>query len=83
MYATAAAAGHVNLNWIHRMADYQGGQVPCPECKRKGCGYAPHPHAHGYKDYTRARCRYCGHTFKIPTIPATPFESETRSAEKP
>lgn len=43
----------------------QGGREVCPKCKRKGLGYAGHPHAFGYKDYAKARCRYCGATFKV------------------
>lgn len=42
-----------------------GARAECPECHRKGVGFAGHPHAYGYKDYTRARCRYCRCTFKI------------------
>lgn len=45
--------------------NFQGGRVPCPSCRRKGVGFADHPHAFGYKDYTRARCRYCGKIFRI------------------
>jgi hypothetical protein len=40
-------------------------RLPCPKCKRKGVGYAPHPHAFGWKDYGRASCRYCHTVFKI------------------
>lgn len=43
----------------------QSGRVECPACGRKGVGYAPHPHAFGYKDYTKARCRYCHKTFEV------------------
>ena len=45
--------------------NFQSGRVPCPKYKRKGVGYAPHPHAFGYKDYDRAHCRYCNATFRI------------------
>lgn len=41
------------------------GRKPCPKCKRKGVGYAMHPHAYGWKDYERAKCRYCNAYFKI------------------
>lgn len=41
----------------------QTGRVKCPSCGRKGLGYAPHPHAFGYKDYSKAQCRYCHATF--------------------
>lgn len=41
------------------------GRARCPKCLRKGVGYASHPHALGYKDYGRARCRYCRSTFTI------------------
>lgn len=41
------------------------GRVQCPSCGKKGLGYANHPHGLGWKDYERARCRYCHKTFKI------------------
>lgn len=41
------------------------GRAPCPKCSKKGVGYAAHPHAFGYKDYSRASCRYCGATFVL------------------
>ncbi len=41
------------------------GRAVCPRCGKKGVGYAPHPHAFGYKDYSRLRCRYCKATFKV------------------
>lgn len=43
----------------------QSGRVPCPKCGRKGVGYANHPHAFGWKDYSRAICRYCRARFKV------------------
>ena len=43
----------------------RGGRVECPSCKRKGVGFASHPHAYGWKDYNKASCRYCHKTFKI------------------
>jgi uncharacterized Zn-finger protein len=43
----------------------QKGRAPCPKCQRKGLGYANHPHAFGWKDYGRTRCRYCKAVFKI------------------
>ena len=43
----------------------------CPKCGRKGLHYAAHPHAFGWKDYERARCRFCRSTFKIAARPAT------------
>lgn len=41
------------------------GRLKCPKCGRRGVGYANHPHAFGYKDYSRAKCRYCATYFKI------------------
>ena len=41
------------------------GREECPACKRKGLGYAAHPHAYGWKDYGHASCRYCRKTFRI------------------
>jgi len=46
-------------------ATLQSGRVVCPACGKKGVGYAPHPHAYGWKDYSKARCRYCGKRFKV------------------
>lgn len=43
----------------------QSGRVECPKCGKKGVGYAPHPHATGWKNYDKARCRYCKATFKV------------------
>jgi len=43
----------------------QKGRAPCPSCKRRGMGYAAHPHALGWKDYDRASCRYCRKSLKI------------------
>ena len=45
--------------------DLQRARAVCPKCGKKGVGYAEHPHAFGYKDYSKARCRYCRATFKI------------------
>lgn len=36
----------------------------CPKCKRKGLHFANHPHAFGWKDYSRIECRFCGARFK-------------------
>ena len=41
------------------------GRAVCPRCGKKGLGYAQHPHAFGYKDHFRLRCRYCQATFKV------------------
>ena len=37
---------------------------PCPNCKKKGMGYAMHPHAYGWKDYDRFHCKYCKKYFR-------------------
>lgn len=47
------------------LATLHSGRVKCPACARKGVGFAGHPHAFGYKDYSKATCRYCRKTFKI------------------
>ncbi len=47
----------------------RSGRVKCPECQRKGVGFAGHPHASGYKDHDRARCRFCRCEFKTVPIP--------------
>lgn len=44
----------------------QRGRAVCPKCGKKGVGYAPHPHAFGYKDRDRAVCRYCNARFVKP-----------------
>ena len=38
---------------------------PCPKCGRKGLHYADHPHAFGWKDYERVRCRFCQARLRI------------------
>ena len=38
---------------------------PCPKCKKKTLAYANHPHAQGYKDTNRIRCRSCGKVFTL------------------
>lgn len=43
----------------------KSGRAVCPRCGRRGLGFAPHPHAFGWKDYGRARCRYCYARFKL------------------
>ena len=44
----------------------QSARAKCQKCGKKGVGYAGHPHAFGYKDYTRLKCRYCNARFKTP-----------------
>ena len=39
---------------------------PCPACGRKGLHYADHPHAAGWKDYSRLVCRFCDKRFIAP-----------------
>lgn len=41
------------------------GRAVCPDCGRKGVGYAAHAHALGWKDYGRATCRYCRARFVL------------------
>ena len=38
---------------------------PCPACQRKGLRYADHPHAFGWRDYSRAYCRFCHQRFPV------------------
>jgi hypothetical protein len=38
---------------------------PCQKCGKLGLDYCNHPHAAGYKDSTRVRCRFCKTTYKI------------------
>ena len=49
---------------------------PCPKCGRKGLHLAAHPHAYGWKDSSRATCRFCGTTFRkrltVPEQEVTP-----------
>lgn len=49
----------------------QSARAQCPKCKKEGLGYASHPHALGYKDYGRLKCRYCRSRFKNPTLEGT------------
>jgi hypothetical protein len=37
----------------------------CRSCGRKGVGYARHANAYGWKDYSKASCRYCNALFHI------------------
>jgi hypothetical protein len=39
--------------------------IPCPNCKRKGLHHPDEPHAYGWKDCTKAVCRFCGKRFTI------------------
>ena len=41
------------------------GRQVCPVCGKRGVGYAEHAHARGFKDYDRARCRYCRKGFVL------------------
>lgn len=43
----------------------KSGRRVCPKCGKRGVGYASHPHAYGWKDYSRASCRYCGARFTV------------------
>ena len=45
--------------------DLGKGRMVCPNCQKKGMGYAGHRHAFGEKDYDRTQCRYCRKTYKI------------------
>lgn len=38
---------------------------PCPKCGRKGLHHPMHAHAYGFKEYTKAECRFCGARFKL------------------
>lgn len=41
---------------------------PCPKCGRKGLRYADHPHAFGWKDYSRMTCRFCRAYFTVKDV---------------
>ncbi len=43
----------------------RSGRYPCPKCSKKGVGYASHAHASGWKDYSKAVCRYRKCRFNI------------------
>jgi hypothetical protein len=49
----------------------QKGRQECPKCKKKGVGFAGHAHAFGWKDYHKAKCRYChaGFVLSVPNAP--------------
>ena len=53
-------------------ASLKSGRAVCPKCDCKGLGYANHAHAFGYKDHTRASCRYCNAVFSIKPKKASP-----------
>lgn len=38
---------------------------PCPECGKKGLHYVDHPHALGFKDFSKVECRFCHARFKV------------------
>lgn len=42
---------------------------PCPKCGKKGLHYGNHPHAYGFKDYSRIVCRFCKSKFKPKETP--------------
>lgn len=56
----------------------QSRRQPCPKCGRKGVGYASHPHAFGYKEYSKADCRYCGARFMMAEVKSTQPEDTNR-----
>ena len=47
----------------------------CPKCGRRGLHYAMHPHAFGYKDYSRVECRFCHTQFINPDLPGAPMSA--------
>jgi uncharacterized Zn-finger protein len=51
-------------------ASLRSGRVVCPACGKKGLGYAAHPHAYGWKDYSYAVCRYCQKRFAVKQKPS-------------
>ena len=53
------------------------GRVVCLKCGKRGVGYSSHPHAYGYKDYSRATCRYCQARFAVRNN-STPNKSAER-----
>lgn len=50
---------------VHVTPELRKHRALCPKCARKGLGFANHPHAYGWRDYSRARCRYCEARFPI------------------
>lgn len=48
------------------------GRAECPKCHRRGVGFAPHPHAYGYKDRGRLICRFCRARFTVRLVVCTP-----------
>lgn len=43
----------------------------CPDCGKCGLHYPGHPHAFGYKDYSRVSCRFCRTIFRKKGKPNT------------
>ena len=46
----------------------RSGRLPCAKCGKKGVGFASHPHAQGFKNYSRAKCRYCGAAYTVKAV---------------
>jgi uncharacterized Zn-finger protein len=57
--------GGARAEKVVNKTNLHSGRVVCPKCGRKGVGFAPHPHAFGWKNYDQAKCRYCDARFKI------------------
>jgi len=39
--------------------------VKCPKCGRRGLHHPDHAHARGWKEYSKAACRFCHARFSI------------------
>jgi predicted RNA-binding Zn-ribbon protein involved in translation (DUF1610 family) len=50
--------------------------VKCPKCGKKGLHYPNHPHAFGYKDYSKIVCRFCGARFKNSSLPEPIYDED-------
>jgi hypothetical protein len=64
------------------MKDSELKKQKCPKCNRKGLHYANHPHAFGYKDYSRMVCRFCHEQFITDEL-ILYFKGETHILHKP
>jgi len=56
--------------------------IPCPVCTRKGLKYPDHPHAQGYKEYSRVKCRFCEKSWRLTDAMERHLES-TRETKEP
>ena len=59
--------------------------IKCPKCGRKGLHHPDHAHAYGWKEYSKAECRFCHARFRVkestPNIACTRLETGAANAD--